>query len=167
LSGLKQIYSDDNVRVRSLEARVASLKTDLSKLAGTTKNPDALVPSLTELPLLGGSYIDLYRKAKIYEAVFETLTKQYELAKVQEVKEVPVIKVMDAPSYPERKSWPPRTLLAVCGGILFALFAAGRIYYTNVWNRLDDSNPWKRLLTQIAKSIVAPINRRLRFGGTE
>ena len=67
-----------------------------------------LYPSLEQLPLLGNTYYDLARRAKIDEAVFEVLTKQYELAKVQEAKEIPSIKVLDEPVVPETKSWPPR-----------------------------------------------------------
>ena len=37
------------------------------------------------------------------------LTQKYELAKVQEAKEIPTAKVLDFPKLPERKSFPPRT----------------------------------------------------------
>ncbi|HTZ75386.1 MAG TPA: Wzz/FepE/Etk N-terminal domain-containing protein, partial [Candidatus Aquilonibacter sp.] len=45
---------------------------------------DDLYPSIRQLPILGVNYADLYRRTKVQEAVFETLTQQYELAKVQE-----------------------------------------------------------------------------------
>jgi len=45
-------------------------------------------PTIRSLPLLGAKYADYYRRAKIQETVFELLTEQYELAKVQEVRKL-------------------------------------------------------------------------------
>ena len=129
LEGLRQIYADSNVRVRSTEARISELRSQLAKLGGkydpsassaasAAAGPGApgaagsdatdSYPTLRQLPILGVPYADKYRTLKVEEAVFETLTKQYELAKVQEAKEIPSVKVLDAPEIPERKSFPPR-----------------------------------------------------------
>src|SRR5580700_4308269 len=130
LEGLKQIYSDNNVRVRTVQARVNELRVQLSKLGGKfsadgsggdTSSGD--YPTLRQLPILGVPYADKYRRLKVEEAVFETLTKQYELARVQEAKEIPSVKVLDAPQPPEAKSFPPRTWI-VLGGTLCALILA-------------------------------------------
>src|SRR5207245_920332 len=123
LEGIKQIYTDNNVRVRSVRARIAELKRQLEKLGGkgeqdlepTGQQADYLYPSIRKLPLLGVTYADLYRRTRVQEAVYESLTKEYELAKVQEVKEIPTVKLLDSPNIPERKSFPPRTLIAFLG----------------------------------------------------
>jgi capsule polysaccharide export protein KpsE/RkpR len=161
LDALKQTYTQENVRVRSSQARVDALRSELAKIAGTTKDPDSIYPSLTDLPLLGNSYLDLYRKTKIYEAVYETLTKQYELAKVEEAKELPTIKVMDLPVVPERKSWPPRTVLAGLGGFLFVLFGVAFMRLPELWRSLDDNNEWKIVALQISNGLRKPSNSPL------
>ena len=71
------------------------------------------IPSLRQLPNLGANYNDLYRAVKTQETVFETLTQQYELAKVEEAKQIPSVKYLDLPVVPERKSGPSRMLLAL------------------------------------------------------
>ena len=84
LSGLQQIYTENNVRVRSLQARIQELKVQLQKLQGTPTlagQDSNAYPSLRQLPLLAVTYSDLYRRAQIEETVFQVLTKQYELAK--------------------------------------------------------------------------------------
>jgi len=104
LQSLKQIYSDSNVRVRTMQARVNELQHQVEKLGGkfdSATGPNAepnqsIYPSIRKLPLLGVSYADLYRNAKLQEAIFETLTQGYELAKVQEAKESPSVKVIPA-----------------------------------------------------------------------
>jgi capsule polysaccharide export protein KpsE/RkpR len=117
LQGLKQVYADANVRVRATQARVAELRQQLEKnLGGNTGGPGAangqnrhsLYPSIRELPALGVGYADLYRNTKIQEAVFQTLTQEYELAKVQEAKETPSVKILDPPDVPEKRSFPDR-----------------------------------------------------------
>ena len=44
------------------------------------------------------TYADLFLQTKIQATVFELLTQQYETAKVQEAKEIPSVKVLDARS---------------------------------------------------------------------
>src|SRR5277367_4091537 len=100
LHGLAAMYTDQNVRVRSLRARVTELRAQLGKMggeSGTSAAPSSetdasLYPAIRQLPLLGVTYSDLYRQTKIQETVYELLTQQYELAKVQEAKEVPTKK---------------------------------------------------------------------------
>src|SRR5208283_286789 len=114
LEGLRQLYTDSNVRVRSLQARVDELENQLKIVGGKDESTslekaapgDSLYPSIRKLPMLGVPYADLYRKTKVEEAVFETLTQEYELAKVQEAKEIPTVKVLDSPNLPEKKSFP-------------------------------------------------------------
>src|SRR5436190_20881851 len=90
LQGLRQIYTNNNVRVRSVQARIDELKNQLEKIGGkgdetgtSSQASDSIYPSIRKLPLLAVPYADLYRRTKVQEAVFETLTKDYELAKVQ------------------------------------------------------------------------------------
>src|ERR1700738_725469 len=87
LSGLQQIYADSNVRVRSLKARIHELNQQLEKIGGDAANPangeGLMAPPIRKLPLLGITYADLHRQNKIEEPVFERLTQQYDMAKVE------------------------------------------------------------------------------------
>ncbi len=137
LNSLRQIYGDANVRVRAAQARIAVLQKQLATMSGSPAplsnsvtdqngrsldgNSQSLYPPLRQLPRLAVPYADLYREVQVQEAVFELLTQQYELARIQEAKDVPVISVIDAPGIPEKKSFPPRLLIAV----LLTSFASG------------------------------------------
>jgi uncharacterized protein involved in exopolysaccharide biosynthesis len=151
LEGLKQIYTDNNVRVRSVRARIAELKRQLEKLGGkgeqasdpSGQQADYLYPSIRKLPLLGVTYADLYRRTRVQEAVFETLTKQYELAKVQEAKEIPTVKVLDMPSIPEKKSFPPRPLIIFMGMTLAFAAATTWVFGKMSWDQTDSNDPRK------------------------
>jgi uncharacterized protein involved in exopolysaccharide biosynthesis len=159
LQGLRQIYTNNNVHVREGEARIAELEHQLEKLGGVNTSPgkstsaayDApLYPSIKQLPLLGITYADLYRRTKVEEAVYETLTQLYELAKVQEAKETPSVKVLDAAIPPEEKSYPPRTLIVELGTAMSLAIAAVWILASAFWTASDPSAPGKRFVLEVA-----------------
>jgi len=172
LEGLKQIYTDNNVRVRSVRARIAELKHQLEKLGGkgeqasdpSGQQADYLYPSIRKLPLLGVTYADLYRRTRVQEAVYESLTKEYELAKVQEVKEIPIVKVLDQANIPGKKSFPPR-LLVILLGTAFA-FAVGTawVFGKTVWDETDSSDPRKALAQEVFTTVKASIPKFSRNG---
>jgi hypothetical protein len=65
----------------------------------------------------------LVREVKYQEIMFELLAKQYELARVDESKEAPLIQVVDRARPPERRTRPRRTLLVIAAAAV-ALFGA-------------------------------------------
>lgn len=160
LSGLKAQYSNDNIRVRTVQARIDELQSQLRKMGGIGDKQDGadlkanqLYPSIRELPLLGSTYSDLYRKMTIQEAIYEALTKQYELAKVEEAKEIPTIKVLDNPELPERKSSPHRSILAIWGALLAAFAGVAWVIVRKLWEIMDETNPLKVIRLSILESI--------------
>ena len=160
LEGLRAIYTDQNIRVRTAQARVNELRRQALKMAGRQQvegaapsSEDALYPSIRKLPLLGVSYADLYRRMKVEETVFETLTQQYEIAKVQEAKEVPSVKVLDPPDIPEKKTFPPRLLLTLIGTILALVIAATWIIAHDLWSKIDPEDPGKILVLNMVESV--------------
>jgi len=172
LEGLKQIYTDKNVRVRATEARIAELESQLEKIGGkgestsladATKN-DPLYPSIRRLPLLGVTYADLYRRAKVEEVVLETLTQEYELAKVQEAKEIPTVKVLDPPNLPDKKSFPPRTLIFLLGTALAFSLGVTWVFGNALWEGTDPADPRKVLAREVFDTTKAAIPWALRNG---
>ena len=160
LQGLRQIYTDNNVRVRSVRARIGELQRQLEKIGGKgddTSDPtlanDALYPSIRKLPLLGVTWADLYRQTKVQEAVFETLTKQYELAKVQEAKEIPTVKVLDPPVVPEKKVFPPRTIIIFLGTSLSCIGGVILVFGQKTWIAMSADDPRRLLMRDAFASI--------------
>ncbi|MGA7894370.1 MAG: GNVR domain-containing protein [Candidatus Sulfotelmatobacter sp.] len=156
LEGLEQIYTKDNVRVRSLQARVDELRSQLHQIGGDTADPTGgkpgsaqELPSIRQLPLLGVRWADLYRETKIQETVYEMLTQQYELAKIEEAKEIPVVKVLDIADVPEKKSFPPRLLIVALGAAFSVALGALVVVGSRVWGSIDPRSPQKQLLTEI------------------
>lgn len=161
LQGMRQIYSDNNVRVRGLQARVSELQRQVQQLGGKFDTPSgsnasddaSSFPSIRKLPQLGVGYADLYRNMKVQEAVFETLTQEYELAKVQEAKETPSVKLIDPPDVPEKQSFPHRSWVILGGTCLFLFSGVIWIFGTERWGQIDPKDPGKVLLLEVASSL--------------
>ena len=121
-----------------------------------------MYPSLRNFPLLGVKYEDLYRRAKIQEVVFETLTQQYEIAKVQEAKETPTVKMLDEANVPERRSFPPRTLITLLCGLLAFLGATAWMVVRQRWQQTD-TTPSVKMLDEAEPARATVRFRRARL----
>ena len=174
LKGLQQIYSDDNIRVRTLKARMAELRSQLRKLVGPESDAtatDAIAgisapyPSMHTLPGLGSRYADLYREAKIQEAVYAFVTQQFEMARIQEAKELPIVRVMDAGVAPEKRSSPIRSLI-VAGSVLGAIFLACLwVMGKKRWEHVPADDPYRLLAADVAgevRSVLGKLRGRQR-----
>lgn len=166
LQSLRQIYGDGNVRVRETEARIASLQHDLDKMTGSSAPlvPEAagedsaasdandkgeLYPPLRQLPRLAVPYADLYRQVRVQETVYELLTQQYEMARIEEAKDIPVVSVIDPPGVPEKKSFPHRLLLTLVLTFFSFVTAAALILVRDHWSKFDPRDPRKMLVAEI------------------
>jgi capsule polysaccharide export protein KpsE/RkpR len=140
LSGLKAEYTDNNMRVREVQGQVNELQKQLQQMSGKGGDVDSptlqsnqLLPSVRQLPILGYTYYNLYRQVTMQEAIYDTLNKQYELAKVEEAKDIPSIKVLDEPNVPERKSSPHRAVIVILGIFVSAFFGIVWILASTLW----------------------------------
>lgn len=153
LSSLERVYGPENIRVRAAKARVTQLDQEVQRATGSpddnASRSDAPYPPLRALPGLGVQWADLYRRVKLQETIYELLTQQYELARIEEAKSIPTVSIVDSPSWPEKKSFPPR-LLIMCAGTLLCLL--GSFFYAvrrAEWTDVAADDPRKALARQV------------------
>lgn len=174
LQSLLQVYGDGNVRVRSAQARISALQSDLKRLTGSASAPDTnavasigidsdanrggepansgageLYPPLRRLPGLAVPYADLVREVRVQETVYELLTQQYELARLEEAKAIPVVKVIDPPGVPEKKSFPPRLWLSLALTSVCFAAACTALLLEDGWNQLVVTDPRKLFIAEV------------------
>jgi uncharacterized protein involved in exopolysaccharide biosynthesis len=165
LESLRQIYTPNNVRVRAMQAQIDELKrqsemiggTDASLLPGAMQT-DQQFPSIRKLPLLGVEWADRYRRLKVQETVFELLSQRYELARIQEAKEVPTVNVVDQAFLPEKKSSPQRWLIVCLLTFVSVAGATAWIVGTAHWQRVSNDDPGKQLAVTIWRSAERTIS---------
>jgi uncharacterized protein involved in exopolysaccharide biosynthesis len=175
LQSLRQIYGDGNVRVRETQARITALQRDLQKMTGSSaplssgdpgtgnttsdaEDKGELYPPLRQLPRLAVPYADLYRRVRVQETVFELLTQQYEMARIEEAKDVPAVTVIDPPGVPEKKSFPPRLLLTLLLTFLSFATTGALILMREHWSGVDPNDPRKKL----AAEVLPVLSKRIR-----
>lgn len=112
LASLRSYETDESSDVRTLMAATAKIRSQLAAMTGTEKGSD-VIPAVGNVPNLGLEYARRMRDVKIQEAVFEQLTKEYEVAKLNEAKDSSTLQVLDDAVVPARKSKPKRSLIVI------------------------------------------------------
>ena len=102
LQVMRGSLADAAPEVRQQQATLAALRAQLGRIESTAQQPSS-----------GPGYIGTYREFKYRETLFELFARQYELARVDESREGPLVQVVDSALPPERRSAPRRTLIAL------------------------------------------------------
>jgi uncharacterized protein involved in exopolysaccharide biosynthesis len=137
LQQLRSVATENNETVSDLESNIAALKTQLAKAekgsidSGAT---DYFLPA-GKVPEAELEYIRKVRQLRYHETLFEMLSKQYEIARIDEAKSPPLIQVVDRAIVFDKRAWPPRTLLVLLSGILALIFSSSYALIKNAWNK--------------------------------
>jgi len=122
------------------EARVNDAQTELTSAEGALRSfleRNRIIQGSPQLVFEQGR---LQRVVDLKLAVYTTVVQQYEQAKLQEARNVPVLTVLTSPSIPVRKSGPPRrfivALATLIGLVSMPAFRAGREAWRQVNERL-------------------------------
>ncbi len=107
LSAMQIRVTPNNPDYRRLQGELTALKAQLNG----SDDPSAGVPA--GLPKDSLEYFQKFREMKFNQAVMELLYKQFEMAKIDEAKDYPLIQVLDKATPPERKSKPKRGLIVI------------------------------------------------------
>jgi len=124
LGVLKEFTTKANPDVQRIEDEIRELQKQLKRL----ETQDAQNPtrnesigaffSLSEAPSIGLQYARLQRDVLVQQKIFELLTQQYELAKIEEAKDDLTFQVID-PAIPlEKRIKPKRTQNVLLAGVV-------------------------------------------------
>jgi uncharacterized protein involved in exopolysaccharide biosynthesis len=119
LSALRSRFTDSAQEVKDLKTSIGNLRGQIAQLEGKGTGSSA-IPSVGAVPSLGQEYVRLMREFKIQEAIFELLTKQYEMTKMSESNDVAGIQNIQKATVPDKKIKPKRSLIVIA-----STFAAG------------------------------------------
>jgi len=123
LGVIRQYATLSNPDVLRLKDELRELKKQLTMSESKGSNPEAdAFPSLSEAPELGLQYIRFKRDAVTHQKVYELLTQQYEIAKIEETKEDITFQVIDRAIPPDKRIKPKRRLNVMLAGVV-SLFA--------------------------------------------
>ncbi|MNR82137.1 Tyrosine-protein kinase etk [compost metagenome] len=128
------LSSDPRVALKQQE--VVELKKQLSQFEDSADSSP--IVSFHKAPSLGLSYARLKRELLIREKVFELLTQQYEMAKIQEAQEDISFQVLDHAVPPEKKTGPKRTTFVITAFITSLMFGVAASLVLDTWLNIRD-----------------------------
>jgi len=139
LQAVRSFATNANPAVQRLTDEIGALRQQLAKLERSGGATSGILIQSSKAPELGLEYVRAFRAVRYYEAVFETLSKQYELAKLEEARDAIPVQVIDVAIPPDRRSWPKRRLIVIAAFLTAFLVACGALYWRNIfkpeWNR--------------------------------
>lgn len=153
IEGMRSFAAEDNPQLILAKQELAALQAQLAQVAGSATDPGSDINlSKGRVTEAGMEYLRRYRDLKYQETVYELLAKEFEIAKLDEAREGSIVQVVDAAMPPDRKSFPPRTLIVICTTI-FSFLAA--LFYLSLRQRLTIASelPENRQRLRILKGL--------------
>lgn len=122
LGAFREFVTKEHPEVKRIEDELREFRHQLSRLEEGVKNPGrkesiGAFITLSDAPTVGLQYGRLRRDALIQQKVFELLTQQLELAKIEEAKDDITFQVIDPAIPPEKRIKPKRTLNVLLAGV--------------------------------------------------
>ncbi|MBT3169335.1 MAG: hypothetical protein HN952_05710 [Candidatus Cloacimonetes bacterium] len=108
----KEMLSPQNQQIKALEISLNLLSAKYDDFFKDTSN-DKLLINLGNVPNLQKQFARLKRKVMYFSKLLEFLAPQYEQAKIEEVRNIPTIQVIDEAKRPEWKTKPKRAKFVV------------------------------------------------------
>lgn len=128
VESLRTYATDENSQLVQAQQELSSLRAQLAKLGGAGGDAATdLIISKGQVTAAGIEYVRKLRDVKYYEAIFDILARQFEVAKLDEAKQGAVIQVVDAAVPPERRSSPKRAMIVIVStavGLLIGVITA-------------------------------------------
>jgi tyrosine-protein kinase Etk/Wzc len=130
VQSMRSYATAENPDLIRAEQELSALRSQVARFEGGAGGQSSNSVALSKVPSAGLEYVRKLRDVKYREALLELLTKQYEIARIDESKDASIIQVLDQAITPERKSRPHRasivllvTLLALLLAVVWAFFA--------------------------------------------
>jgi uncharacterized protein involved in exopolysaccharide biosynthesis len=125
---------------------VSNLRTQIAKLEGSEGNSS--IPPVGSVPAIREEYIRLMREFKIQESMVELLTKQYEMASLNEAKDISPFQVIVKAKVPERKSKPSRAEMVFTATLAAFFMSVMSVFVLEIFAQMADEDRarWRELI---------------------
>jgi uncharacterized protein involved in exopolysaccharide biosynthesis len=116
---IMQLKGENSPLVNNITIEVEEYERKIREIKNTG-SPEGMIPPLDALPEKGINYFRLLREIEINSKILEFILPFYEQAKIEEKKDIPTLQIIDKAIPPEKKSYPPRTIITLV--ITFGVF---------------------------------------------
>lgn len=151
LSVLQSKQTEESPEVKALVSGINRVRSEIARMSGSNGGAQG-IPSFGDVPGVGLEYARRMRELKTQEAIFEQLTKQYEMAKLSEAKDSSSFQVLDEAVVPIYKSKPARSMIVIT--VTAAAFAAAVVmaFLLEFLGRMSEED--RTILNNIKKNLL-------------
>lgn len=111
-----------------IEARLSEVKSDLARSENTLKEFREKNRRVLDSPQLLLEQERLIREVQINSTLYTELKKQFEIVKIEEIKNIPIINIMDAGSAAAKKERPKRLMIVFMSTLFAFLGTVGYVF---------------------------------------
>jgi capsule polysaccharide export protein KpsE/RkpR len=126
LKVLRTSATGENPDVQRLNSELAALRGELARMESSrgARGTGAVDIPVGRIPEAAIDYVRARRELKLQETLLESMVRQYEIAKLDEAKEGPVLQQVDVALPPDRKSKPARALIVIASALAALLLGS-------------------------------------------
>jgi uncharacterized protein involved in exopolysaccharide biosynthesis len=133
----EKIYGENSPQAQNSRIALETYRDEFNRIK-SGKLDNSLFLSLSSLPKQAKDYVRLFREVEVYNAMVEFIIPLYEQTKFEEVKSIPVLQIIDRPSLPEKKSFPPRTLFTLIITFIIIFTTSQIIFFRDYLNKTEN-----------------------------
>ena len=123
LGALRLSSTEENPDVLRLLTEIQQMQSQLARMEQAQpgqQTTNSIILSTSKIPEVGLEYLRRLRNLKYAETIHQLLAQQYQMAKVDEARDAPLLQVLDVAIPPEKRSRPKRAQM-----VLMAMVASG------------------------------------------
>jgi capsule polysaccharide export protein KpsE/RkpR len=130
---LRTSATEQNPDVIRLSSELRALRAELARMESSQGGNagSAVDMPVGKIPEAAIDYVRARRELKLQEMLLESMLRQYEIAKLDEAKEGPILQQVDVAVPPDRRSKPARSIIVLATTLLALLAACAFV----VWRR--------------------------------
>jgi capsule polysaccharide export protein KpsE/RkpR len=147
IAAMQHFATSTNPELQQAQQELAALRSQLPKLERGQPGTDSDTSSIVapgRVPESAMEFIRKFRDFKYHETIYELLTKQLELARLEEAKDYAALQVLDLPVRPDQRSKPYRSLIMALGALAGLIGSAVYWVYKEKAADPDRSSAWQR-----------------------
>ena len=152
LAVLRSNQTDQSSEVKAVLTGIRRLRGELGALTGNGGVSES-IPTIGNVPGVGLEYSRKLRELKIQEAIFEQLTKQYEVVKINEAKDSSSFQILDEAVVPVSKSKPRRSIIVILTAVGSLFVSVVLVFVQEFLAKLSDAD--RKIVDDIKKCTLS------------
>lgn len=150
---MQKFVTPNNQEYIRLQSELSSAKSELASLENG--KPSQSQPAEGAKNKGGLENMKTLREVKYHQMLYELLSKQYEVARLDEAKDASIIQVLDPAIPPESKSRPARAIMAITAAIFSFVLLICWVLGKDLLRRMAD--------TDVGRARTTALKQALRF----